>query len=526
MNDNSRNRVDNSKIDRSLGCAEINSHPDSIEDSFARMSCSSGSASKTDRAAETLQPKQLLSREESSPGNDISGDALQNQDFDFSNLNLGSKLERLFDDVKLEEFAQPQVNGRITQIVGMLIKAVIPEVSIGEVCLIKRENLEPLRCEVVGFTRDEVFLSPLGEMKGVGPSCEVVSTKEVMQIGVGPKLLGRIINGLGEPLDADKKGPLEVDDYYPVHGRAPNPLKRRPIEEPISVGVRCIDGVLSVGEGQRVGIFAAAGGGKSTLLGMMARNSQADVNVIALIGERGRELRDFIEKDLGPEGMERSVIVVSTSDQESQLRLNAAYVGTAIAEYFRDQGKRVIFMMDSVTRFARALREVGLAAGEPPARAGYTPSVFSTLPKLLERSGNNDKGSITAFYTVLVAGDDMNEPVADEVRSILDGHIILSADLARAYHYPAIDVLSSKSRVMNSITEDDHLKAAGKLLETLATYKKNELLINMGEYKRGTNKVVDYAIDNYDKINRYLKQGVTEKSSFEEARQQIKALMR
>ena len=358
-------------------------------------------------------------------------------------IQLGKKFDDLLESVELDDLSLSQVNGRITQIIGMLIKAVIPHVSIGEVCLVVREAMDPLRCEVVGFTRDEVFLSPLGEMTGVGPSCEVIATKEVMQIGVGPKLLGRILNGLGEPLDEDTKGPLEVEKHYPIYSNAPDPLKRERIEDPISVGVRCIDGALSVGEGQRVGIFAAAGGGKSTLLGMIARNSQADVNVIALIGERGRELRDFIEKDLGPEGMARSVIVVSTSDQESQVRLNAAYVGTAIAEYFRDQGKKVILMMDSVTRFARALREVGLAAGEPPARAGYTPSVFSTLPKLLERSGNNDKGSITAFYTILVAGDDMNEPVADEVRSILDGHIILSAELARQYHYPAIDLLSS-----------------------------------------------------------------------------------
>jgi type III secretion protein N (ATPase) len=436
------------------------------------------------------------------------------------------RIEEILHGIDLTNVSLSKVNGRITQVIGMLIKAVVPEVNMGEVCLVKRQGMEPLRTEVVGFTRDEVFLSPLGEMKGIGPSSEVVATRQVLSVGVGPKLLGRILNGLGEPLDAHIHGPLEHETYYPVQGPAPDPLTRKRIVDPISVGVRAIDGVLSTGEGQRVGIFAAAGGGKSTLLGMMARNSQADVNVIALIGERGRELRDFIEKDLGPEGLKRSVIVVSTSDQESQVRLNAAYVGTAIAEYFRDQGKKVILMMDSVTRFARALREVGLAAGEPPARAGYTPSVFSTLPKLLERAGNNDKGSITAFYTILVAGDDMNEPVADEVRSILDGHIILSAELARAYHYPAIDVLASKSRVMTSITEQDHLKASGRLLETMATYKKNELLINMGEYKRGTNKVVDYAIDNYDKINRFLKQAVDEKTTFQEARQQIKALMR
>jgi type III secretion protein N (ATPase) len=283
---------------------------------------------------------------------------------------------------------------------------------------------------------------------------------------------------------------------------------------------------LSTGEGQRVGIFAAAGGGKSTLLGMIARNAKVDVNVISLIGERGRELRDFIEHDLGPEGLARSVLVISTSDQASALRLNAAYVGTAIAEYFRDQGKSVILMMDSVTRFARALREVGLAAGEPPARAGYTPSVFSTLPKLLERAGNSDKGSITAFYTILVAGDDMNEPVADEVRSILDGHIILSSELARQFHYPAIDVLSSASRVMPSIVPKEHLLLVGKLREVLAHYKKNELLIKIGEYKRGADKMGDFAIDNIDKVNKFLKQSVDEKCSFQETLQLLRSIFK
>jgi type III secretion protein N (ATPase) len=275
-----------------------------------------------------------------------------------------------------------------------------------------------------------------------------------------------------------------------------------------------------------VGIFAAAGGGKSTLLGMMARYARADVNVISLIGERGREVREFLENDLGEEGMKRSVIVVSTSDQAAQLRLNAAYVGTAIAEYFRDQGKTVMLMMDSITRYARALREIGLAAGEPPARAGYTPSVFATLPKLLERSGNSDKGSITAFYTVLVAGDDINEPVSDEVRSILDGHIILSSELARQYHYPAIDVLSSVSRIIASIVDEEHLKLAGKIREVLANYKKNELLIRIGEYKPGSDKDADFAIKYIDRVNRFLKQRVDEKSTFEETLQQLKALFR
>lgn len=425
----------------------------------------------------------------------------------------------------LENVQMTTVNGRITEIVGMLIKAIVPQVKIGEVCLIEREG-EPLRAEVVGFTKEEVLLSPLGEMTGIGPSSEVVPTHLPLHIKVGKNLLGRILNGLGEPLDVETKGPLILDETYPVIQPPPDPVKRDPIHEPISVGVRAIDGVLTTGRGQRVGIFAAAGGGKSTLLGMIARNAVADVNVISLIGERGRELREFIEKDLGPEGLARSVLIVSTSDQASQLRLNAAYVGTAIAEYFRAQGKSVILMMDSVTRFARALREVGLAAGEPPARAGYTPSVFSTLPKLLERSGNSDKGSITAFYTILVAGDDMNEPVADEVRSILDGHIILSSALAQLHHYPAIDILSSASRVITSITNKEHLQLIGKLKEVLANYKKNELLIKIGEYKRGSDKAADFAIDNIDKVMRFLKQAVDEKCSYQETMQLLKTIFR
>lgn len=425
----------------------------------------------------------------------------------------------------LDELEMVTINGRITEIVGMLIRAIVPGVKIGEICLVKRDG-PPLLTEVVGFTREEVFLSPLGEMTGVGPSSEVIPTHLPLNIKVGKNLLGRVLNGLGEPLDLHSKGPLELDEVYPVIQSPPDPLKRKRINKPISVGVRAIDGLLTTGEGQRVGIFAAAGGGKSTLLGMIARNARADVNVISLIGERGRELRDFIEHDLGPEGLARSVLVISTSDQASQLRLNAAYVGTAIAEYFRDQGKTVILMMDSVTRFARALREVGLAAGEPPARAGYTPSVFSTLPKLLERSGNSDVGSITAFYTVLVAGDDMNEPVADEVRSILDGHLILSSELARQYHYPAIDVLSSASRVMPSIVPKEHLMLVSKAREVLANYKKNELLIKIGEYKRGSDKMGDFAIDNIDKVNKFLKQAVDEKCSAEETMQLLRAIFK
>jgi type III secretion protein N (ATPase) len=426
---------------------------------------------------------------------------------------------------QLDTIELTSVNGRITEIIGMLIKAIVPKVKMGEICMIKRDT-EPLLAEVVGFTKDEVFLSPLGEMSGIGPSSEVIPMRLPMQVKVGPELLGRVLDGLGRPLDLDTKGPLEPKDRYPVSNPPPDPLQRKIIKEPITTGIRCIDGVLTCGKGQRVGIFAAAGGGKSTLLGMIARYSKADVNVIALIGERGRELREFLEHDLGPEGMKRSVIVVSTSDQAAQLRLNAAYVGTAIAEYFRDQGKNVILMMDSVTRYARALREIGLAAGEPPARAGYTPSVFATLPKLLERSGNSSKGSITGFYTVLVAGDDMNEPVADEVRSILDGHIILSSELARQYHYPAIDVLSSASRIISSIVDKEHLQVIGQVREVLANYKKNELLIRIGEYKPGSDKAADFAIKFIDKVNRFLKQRVDEASSFDETIRQLKMLFR
>jgi len=423
----------------------------------------------------------------------------------------------------LEDVELTTVHGRITEVVGMLIRAVIPQVKMGEVCLIKREG-EPLAAEVVGFTKDEVILSPLGDMKGIGTSSEVIPLRMPMHIKVGPQLLGRVLNGLGQPLDEETKGPLNLEETFPVINTPPDPLKRALITKPLSTGVRCIDGILTCGKGQRVGIFSAAGVGKSTLLGMIARNAVADVNVISLIGERGREVREFLINDLGPEGMKRSVIIVSTSDQAAQMRLNAAYVGTAIAEYFREQGKSVILMMDSVTRFARALREIGLAAGEPPARAGYTPSVFAILPRLLERSGNSEKGSITAFYTVLVAGDDLNEPVADEVRSILDGHIILSSELARQYHYPAIDVLASVSRILTHIVDRNQLELIGKVREVLANYKKNELLIRIGEYKPGSDKNADFALKYIDKVNRFLRQAVEEKPTYEETLRLLKAL--
>lgn len=439
---------------------------------------------------------------------------------DESNIDFDKFISRL------EEVQLTSVMGRITEVVGMLIKAIVPQVKIGEVCLVKRDKLPPLLTEVIGFTQDQVYLSPLGELKGVGPSSEVIPTRMPLHIKVGKKLLGRVLNSLGEPLDVDTKGPLDLSETYSIFKHPPDPLKRSRIVDPISTGVRCIDGLLTCGRGQRVGIFSGAGVGKSTLLGMIARNATADVNVIALVGERGREVREFIEKDLGEEGMSRSVVVVSTSDQASQLRLNAAYIGTTIAEYFRDSGKTVILMMDSITRFARALREVGLAAGEPPARAGYTPSVFSTLPRLLERSGNSEKGSITAFYTILVAGDDMNEPVADEAKSILDGHIVLSNSLAQAYHYPAIDVLASISRLTTDVASQEHLKLISKAREVLSNYRKNEMLIRIGEYKRGSDRDADYAIDHIERLNRFLRQAIQDKSSFAETLQQLKALFK
>lgn len=418
-----------------------------------------------------------------------------------------------------------KVKGRVTELVGLVARAVIPGVKVGELCLIEPQgDRNPIKAEVVGFKDNEVLLMPLGNLEGLAPGSEVVPTGDCLKVPVGEALLGRILDGLGDPLDTETKGPLVCENFYPVHSDPPDALKRRRVTEPISVGIKSIDSVLTCGEGQRVGLFAAAGVGKSTLIGMIARNTEADINVIGLVGERGREVRDFIEKDLGEEGLRRSILVVSTSDQPSLVRAKAAYVATAIAEYFRDQGKKVLFMMDSVTRFARALREIGLAVGEPPARQGYTPSVFSTLPRLLERSGNSDKGSITAFYTVLVAGDDMNEPVADETRSILDGHIILSRDLANRGHYPAIDVSQSVSRVMSSIVDPEHLESARKLREVVAAYEKERDLILIGAYEAGSDPKVDYAIEKIEEVNAFLKQSVDERVALDEGVGQLKGI--
>lgn len=408
-----------------------------------------------------------------------------------------------------------EIRGRVEQVVGTIIRAVVPGVKVGELCILRNpwESWE-LKAEVVGFAKQVALLTPLGDLQGISPATEVFPTGEVHSIPVGEDLLGRVLNGLGEPIDG---GPaLKPRTRYPVYAEPPNPMLRRIISKPLPLGLRVLDGMLTCGEGQRMGIFAAAGGGKSTLLSSLIKGASAEICVLALIGERGREVREFIEKDLGEEGRKKAVVVVSTSDRTSMERLKAAYTATAISEYFRDQGKSVLLMMDSVTRFGRALREIGLAAGEPPTRRGYPPSVFSSLPKLMERAGNSDKGSITALYTVLVEGDDMNEPIADETRSILDGHIILSRKLAAMNHYPAIDVQASVSRVMNAIVTKDHKAAAQKARQILAKYAEVELLVKIGEYKKGTDALADEALKRIDGVNAFLKQGLDEKSSFEE----------
>ena len=407
------------------------------------------------------------------------------------------------------------VKGKVVQVVGTIIKASVPGVKIGEICLLRNpwENVE-IHAEVVGFTKESVLLTSLGAMTGISQQTEVVPTRRAHTVGVGDGLLGRVLDGLGRPIDFSEKGPLSVERYYPVYAEPPNPLERRIISEPITLGVRSLDALLTCGEGQRMGIFAAAGGGKSTLLAQIVRNTEADVTVLALIGERGREVREFIEKDLGEEGLARSVVVCSTSDRSAMERLKAAYVATTIAEFFRDKGRKVLLLMDSVTRFGRAQREIGLAAGEPPTRRGFPPSVFSELPKLMERAGNSAKGSITALYTVLVEGDDLTEPIADETRSILDGHIVLSRRLAEKNHYPAIDVLSSISRCQNAIVTKEHRNLSQRLREILSKYQEVELLLKIGEYAKGSDVATDEAIAKIDKVNAFLRQGLAEKIDF------------
>ncbi|WP_248926374.1 flagellar protein export ATPase FliI [Paenibacillus hamazuiensis] len=409
-----------------------------------------------------------------------------------------------------------RVNGKVTQVIGLTVESEGPDASVGDVCYIYPfKSQEPLKAEVVGFKNNKVILMPLGELHSIGPGCDVVGTGRTLTVQVGHELLGKVLDGLGQPLDGTFL-PSRMT-HYSTNNTPSNPLKRPRVLEPISVGVRCIDGLLTIGKGQRVGIFAGSGVGKSTLMGMIARNTSADVNVIALIGERGREVLDFIERDLGPEGLARSVVIVATSDQPALIRIKGALIATSIAEYFRDRGLNVMLMMDSVTRFAMAQREVGLAVGEPPATRGYTPSVFAMLPKLLERSGTGPKGSITAFYTVLVDGDDMNEPIADAVRGILDGHIVLNRNIAHRGHYPAIDVLASVSRVMKEIVPKEQQFAAENLKRLLSIYKDSEDLINIGAYQKGSNPEIDLSMEYIQSIWDYTKQRVDEKLTYTEA---------
>ncbi len=420
-------------------------------------------------------------------------------------------------DQAVAEARPIDVKGKVIQVVGTIIKASVPGVKVGEVCILRNpwEGTE-VSAEVVGFTKETVLLTALGAMVGISAQTEVIPTRRVHMVPVGDSLLGRVLDGLGHPIDAEEKGPLRPEGYYPVYADPPNPLERKVISKPISLGVRSLDALLTCGEGQRMGIFAAAGGGKSTLLAQIVRNTEADVTVLALIGERGREVREFIEKDLGPEGLARSVVICSTSDRSAMERLKAAYVATSIAESFRDKGKKVLLLMDSVTRFGRAQREIGLAAGEPPTRRGFPPSVFSELPKLMERAGNSAKGSITALYTVLVEGDDMTEPIADETRSILDGHIVLSRKLAQMNHYPAIDILQSISRCQNAIINAEHKKDAAHLREILAKYAEVELLLKIGEYQKGADRETDEAVAKIGRVNAFLRQGLFEQQTYAE----------
>jgi len=409
--------------------------------------------------------------------------------------------------------------GYITRVVGLIIEAQGPEVSIGELCLIKHQQ-KTIRAEVVGFDNNKVLLMPIGDMEGITPGARVVATGERMTVKVGEELLGHVLDGLGRPI-GEELAPMPGLVEMPLKAEPPDPLSRQRISQPLALGIRSIDGLLTCGRGQRIGIFAGSGVGKSTLMGMAARNTEADINVIGLVGERGREVLDFIERDLGAEALKRSVVVVATSDKPALVRVKAALVTTAIAEYFREKGYDVLLMMDSVTRVAMALREVGLATGEPPTTRGYPPSVFAELPKLLERTGTSARGSITALYTVLVEGDDFNEPVSDTVRGILDGHIVLSRDLASRNHYPAIDVLDSVSRVMPEVTDLTHQEAAGEIKRLLSEYRQAEDLINIGAYQPGSNPVVDRAINKIDLINDFLRQGINEKADYKDTVSQL-----
>ncbi len=413
--------------------------------------------------------------------------------------------------------------GKVVKIVGLTIESVGPEAKLNDLCriIIDKNKDISVMAEVVGFRDNRLLLMPYESVEGLGVGCTVENTGHPLSVLVGDELLGHMVDGIGRITDGSE---LEWGKEYPVEAMPPDPMERKIIDEILPLGVKAVDGLITVGKGQRIGIFAGSGVGKSTLMGMFARNTRADINVIALIGERGREVREFVERDLGEEGMKRSVVVVATSDKPALIRNKAAKTATAIAEYFRDQGKDVLLMMDSLTRFSMAQREIGLASGEPPVTRGYPPSVYSEMPKLLERAGTKERGSITGLYTVLVDGDDMNEPITDTARSIVDGHIMLSRKLGHKNHYPAIDVLQSISRVMSSIADTEHKAAAGRLRNVLATYQEAEDLINIGAYKKGSNPNIDYAVSKINAVNAFLMQGVMEKFELEEEEQMLKAL--
>jgi len=418
-----------------------------------------------------------------------------------------------------------KVCGRVDKGIGLVIEGLGPRANIGDVCYIHPGDLARdsyVEAEVIGFREDRILLMPIKEMRGIGPGSLIVAKGRQRYVRVGDELLGRVLDGLGNPMDG--MGQIR-GQLYPIYQEPINPLKRRRISEPLDLGIRTINTLLTCGKGQRVGIMAGSGVGKSVLLGMIARNTTAEVNVIALIGERGREVREFIEKDLGEEGLKRSVLVVATSDTSPLIRLRGAFLAIAVAEYFRSRGRNVLFMMDSLTRFAMAQREIGLAAGEPPTTKGYPPSAFNLLPKLLERAGNCDgEGAITGLFTVLVEGDDMNDPVGDAARAALDGHIVLSRELANHNHYPAIDVLQSISRLMKDIIDDEHREVVEKALDVLATYKRYEDVITIGAYKDGANPKLDYAIRMMEKLRPFLKQGFAEKVSFSEGLDRLKSI--
>jgi flagellum-specific ATP synthase len=423
---------------------------------------------------------------------------------------ISSKYKRV-----IERFDPIIVNGKVSDVIGLVIVSIGPNVSLGEICtIIDRDGNEVCKSEVVGFKEGKVLSIALGEVQNISPSCEIKATGKSFTVNVGMGLLGRVIDGLGNPIDG--KGMLNCSNYTTIYKNPPNPLERMRINSPLQTGIRAIDGLLTVGKGQRLGIFAGSGVGKSVTMGMIARNTNADVNVITLIGERGREVREFIEKDLGEEGLKKSVVIVATSDKSALVRMKGAFIGTTIAEYFREQGMDVVLMMDSVTRFAMAQREIGLTVGEPPTTKGYPPSVFAILPKLLERAGSTSKGSITGFYTVLVDGDDMTEPIADAVRSILDGHVVLSRKLANKGQFPAVDPLQSVSRVMPDVVSLEHRKRAIVFNEILATYKEAEDLINIGAYVKGSNPQIDHALSKINLLRGFLKQDMMEKTLYEE----------